>query len=191
MPQAEKIQVVEELTRQLRDAGSVFVTDYAGLTVADVTDLRAQLRRAGLSFRVAKNTLLRRAAEQADLPELAGFFKGPTAIATGGRDPVAGAKIIQDFYARLERPKVRTFVVEHRSYRGEDLKAMALLPPREVVLSQLVAAVECPISGLVATLDAIIRECVGTIDALAEKKGKVTGEAAAPEAAESTGAAEA
>jgi large subunit ribosomal protein L10 len=173
MPQAEKIQIVEDLTNQLRDAGSVFVTDYAGLTVANVTDLRAQLRRAGVSFRVAKNTLLRRAAEKADLPGLAEYFKGPTAIALGGRDPVAGAKIIQEFYSRLERPKVRTFIVERRPYRAEDLKAMASLPPREVVLSQLVAAVECPISGLVGTLDAIIRECVGTIDALAEKRGQV------------------
>lgn len=188
MPQAEKIKAVEDLTRQLRDAGSVFVTDYAGLTVADVTDLRAQLRRAGLSFKVAKNTLLRRAAEQADLPGLAEFFKGPTAIATGGRDPVPGAKIIQEFYARLERPKIRTFVVERRAYRGEDLKAMASLPPREVVLAQLVAAVECPISGLVGTLDAIIRECVGTIDALAEKRGQTAGSS---EAAEPTPAAEA
>jgi large subunit ribosomal protein L10 len=172
MPQPEKIRIVEDLTRQLRDAGSVFVTDYAGLTVANMTDLRAQLRRAGVSFRVAKNTLLRRAAEQADLPSLVEHFRGPTAVAIGGRDPVLGAKVIQEFYVRLERPKIRTFVVERRSYRAEELKAMASLPAREVVLAQLVAAVECPISGFVGTLDAIIRECVGTIDALAEKKGQ-------------------
>jgi large subunit ribosomal protein L10 len=172
MPQAAKVQVVEDLTKQLQAAGSVFVTDYAGLTVKNVTDLRAQLRSVGVSFRVAKNTLLRRAAVQADLPGLVEYFHGPTAVAMGGRDPVKGAKIIQEFYVRLERPKIRTFVVERRTYRAEDLKAMASLPPREVVLAQLVAAVESPISGLVGTLDAIIRECVGTIDALAEKKGQ-------------------
>lgn len=169
MPRPEKIRVVEDLTEQFRNAGSVFVTDYAGLTVANVTDLRAQLRRAGVTFKVAKNTLLRRAAEDAGLPELTAFFKGPTAVALGGRDPVGCAKVIQEFYTRLERPKVRTFIVEQHAYRPEDLKAMAILPPREIVLSQLVAAVESPISGFVGTLDAIIREFVGTLDALAEK----------------------
>jgi large subunit ribosomal protein L10 len=170
MARPEKVKVVEELAQKLSDAESVFVTDYAGLTVTDITDLRAQLRAAGISYRVAKNTLLRLAAKQAGVPELVDSFKGPTAVAFGDRDPVAGAKIFKEFYSRLEHPEVRSFMVEGHMYGSEDIKAYAALPPREEVLAGLVAAVESPITGFIGTLDAIIRDFVGTIDALAKKK---------------------
>jgi large subunit ribosomal protein L10 len=170
MARPEKVKVVEELAQKLTDAGSVFVTDYAGLTVIDITDLRAQLRAAGISYRVAKNTLLRLAAKQAGVQELIGSFQGPTAVAFGDRDPVAGAKIFKDFYTRLEHPEVRSFVVEGHMYGSEDLKAFAALPPREDVLAGLVAAVESPITGFVGTLNAVIRDFIGTIDALAKKR---------------------
>lgn len=170
MPTAEKIQIVEEMTREFREAGSVFVADYAGLRVGDVTALRKQLREAGVSFRVVKNTLLRRAAGDAGLGELSDCFKGPTAVAFGPADPVQTAKIFHEFYGRLEKPTVRRFVFEKRAYGTADLKAIASLPPREVILAQLVGAIEGPIAGFIGTLDAIIRELVGTVDAIAEKK---------------------
>lgn len=170
MPRPEKVKIVEGLAGEFDSAGSVFVADYAGLSVTDITDLRAQLRQAGVSMRVAKNTLLRLAARQAGMPELAGHFTGPTAVAFGQKDPVAGAKVLNEFFTRLERPKVRAFMVDRKSYAGGDLKALAALPPREVVLAQLVAAIESPISGLVGTLDAIIREFIGTVDAIAKKR---------------------
>jgi large subunit ribosomal protein L10 len=172
MPRPEKVKIVEGLAGEFDSAGTVFVADYAGLSVTDITDLRAQLRQAGVSMRVAKNTLLRLAARQAGLPELADHFSGPTAVAFGEKDPVAGAKVLHEFFTRLERPKVRAFMVERKSFSGDDLKALAALPPREVILAQLVAAVESPITGLVGTLDAVIRDFVGTIDALAEKRGE-------------------
>lgn len=170
MPTAEKIQVVEDITREFQKAGSVFVADYAGLRVGDMTELRKQLRNAGVSFRVVKNTLLRRAASEAGLGDINPDFKGPTAVAFGPADPVETAKIFQEFYSRLEKPSIRRFVFEKRTYGNADLKAIASLPPRIVILSQLVSAIEGPISGFVGTLDAIIRELVGTVDAIAEKK---------------------
>lgn len=170
MPRPEKVKIVDGLAEQLGAAGSVFVADYAGLTVTDITDLRAQLRDAGVSLKVAKNTLLRLAANQAGLPELVDAFRGPTAVAFGDKDPVAGAKVLHEFYTRLERPRVRTFMVERRTYGADDLKAIASLPPRDAILAALVAAVEGPIAGFVSTLEAVIRDLVGTIDALANKK---------------------
>ena len=172
MPRPEKVKIVEGLAGQFSSAGTVFVADYAGLSVTDITDLRAQLRKAGVSMRVAKNTLLRLAAQQAGLPELSDHFTGPTAVAFGQKDPVAGAKILHEFYTRLERPRVRAFVVEHKRYPGDSLKALAALPPREVILSQLLAAIESPIAGFVGTLNAVIRDFIGTVDALAKKKGE-------------------
>lgn len=170
MPTAEKIQLVEEVAEEFRKAGSVFVADYSGLKVSDMTELRRQLRAAGVSMRVVKNTLLKRAADGAGVGELDDCFKGPTAVAFGPGDPVATAKIFHEFYSRLEKPSVKRFLIEKRAYQSVDLKVIASLPPREVILAQLVAAVESPISGFVGTLDAIIRELVGTVDAIAEKK---------------------
>ena len=172
MPRPEKVKIVEGLAGQFSSAGTVFVADYTGLSVTDITDLRAQLRKAGVSMRVAKNTLLRLAAQQAGLPELSNHFTGPTAVAFGKKDPVAGAKVLHEFYTRLARPRVRAFVVERKRYSGDDLKALAALPPREVLLSQLLAAIESPIAGFVGTLNAVIRDFIGTIDALAKKKGE-------------------
>lgn len=170
MPTAEKRQVVEDITQEFRKAGSVFVADFAGLRVGDMTELRKQLRGAGVSFRVVKNTLLRRAANDAGLEEISPEFKGPTAVAFGPADPVQTAKIFHEFYSRLEKPTIRRFVFEKRAYGNADLKAIASLPPREIILSQLIRAIEGPISGLVGTLDAMIRELVGTVEAIAEKK---------------------
>ncbi|HUU45362.1 MAG TPA: 50S ribosomal protein L10 [Acidobacteriota bacterium] len=171
MARPEKVQIVETMTREFQEAGSVFVADYAGLKVADATELRRKLREAGVRLRVVKNTLLRRAAGEAGLDDLLPFFKGPTAVAMGPDDPIPAARILQEFATRLELPKVRTFRVESRRYEPTDLKILASLPSREVLLAQVVAAVESPISGFVGTLDAIIRELIGTVDALAEKGG--------------------
>ena len=171
MATAEKIKVVEEMSGAFRSAGSIFVTDYTGLKVKDMTDLRAQLRKAGVQYHVAKNTLMRRAAEETGYGELSSLLKGQIAIAFGPADPVSTAKIFHEFLGRVEKPAVRKFVVEKRAYGGGDLKALASLPPREVLLSQLVSAVEGPIADFVGTLDSILREIVGTVDALADKKG--------------------
>ena len=172
MARPEKVQTVDELSELISGAGTVFVTDYTGLTVADMTELRSQLRQAGVRYRVAKNTLLRLAARQADMPELVETLQGPTAIAFGGDDPVAAAKVFHDFYSRLERPRVRMFISEKKAYTADDLKAVASLPPREVMLAQVIANIESPISGFISTLDAIIRELVGTVDAIAAKKSE-------------------
>jgi len=171
MPRQEKVQVVDEVREHFRAAGSVFVTDYAGLTVADMTELRKQLRAAGVKYRVAKNTLLRRAANDAGLTELADAFVGPTAVAFGPEDPVAAAKIFQEFVGRLEKPKVRRFIVEKRAFGAAELRALASLPPRPVLLGQVVAAIEGPIAQFIGTLDGIVRELVGTVDAIANSKG--------------------
>ncbi|MEW5702658.1 MAG: 50S ribosomal protein L10 [Candidatus Zixiibacteriota bacterium] len=172
MPRPEKVQLVAEVTEQFRSAGSVYVTDYAGLTVGDITELRKQLRAAGVKYRVVKNTLLRRAAGDAGLADLVEQFKGPTAVAFGPADPVAAAKIFGEFAARLEKPKVRRFLVDKKPYAATDLRALASLPSRGVLLAQVVGAVEGPIAGFIGTLDAIIRELVGTVDAMAKMKGE-------------------
>lgn len=176
MLRPEKVQIVEDMTAQFKEAGSVFVADFAGLKVSDMTDLRQQLRQAGVKFRVVKNTLLRRAADDAGLSELIPYFKGPTAVALASDDPIPVAKVLHEFAVRLERPKVRAFLVERKYYGPEDLRALASLPSREIILSQLVSAVEGPIVGFIQTLEGVIRDFVGTIDALAKQRTETESE---------------
>jgi large subunit ribosomal protein L10 len=170
MARPEKMQRVEEITAKFKSARNVFVADYSGLNVVDITDLRKQLRDKGISFRVEKNTLLRRAAADVGWSDLLAEFKGPTAVAVSAEDPGVPAKILQEFYGRLEKPKVRAFRIDNRLYAAGDLKLLAQLPPREILLSQVVAAVESPLTSLVGTLDGIIREFISTIEAIAKEK---------------------
>lgn len=170
MPRPEKVQRVAEISEQFKAARNVFVADYSGLNVIDITDLRKQLRENGVSFQVDKNTLLRRAASESDLEDLVAEFKGPTAVALSADDPTIPARILYDFYVRLEKPLVRIFSVDGKVYGPEDLKPLAKLPPREILLGQLIAAVESPLTSLVGTLDGVIRDFIGTIEAIAEQK---------------------
>jgi large subunit ribosomal protein L10 len=170
MARPEKVQRVAELAEEFKGARNIFITDYSGLNVIDITELRKQLRESGISYRVEKNTLLRRAATDVGCADLVPLFKGPTAIAFSAEDPTVAAKIFHDFYDRLDKPRVRMFRIEDRLYEPDKLAPLAKLPPREIVLSQLVAVIESPISALIGTLDAIIREFVATVDAIAEKK---------------------
>jgi len=170
MPNPEKITAVKELKKLFEDADSFFVTDYQGLNVADITVLRKNFRENNIKFLVAKNTLFRRAAAEAEVEGVEEFLTGPTAIAFGGDDPVTTAKIIQESYKVHKLPRVKVFVVDDTQYDAEDLKRFAELPTREVLLSQVIASVEAPLTELVGTIDGFFRKLIGTIDALADKR---------------------
>jgi large subunit ribosomal protein L10 len=169
MLRQEKIGVVADIKKLFNDSSAYFVTDYQGLNVADITDLRRNLREKNVKFLVAKNTLFQLAAKDAGVEGLDQFFTGPTAVAFAVDDPSVAAKILHQSYKAKELPRFKAFVVEDQIHGPEDVKRFAELPSREVLLSQLVAAVEAPFTQLVSSLDGLFRELVGTVDALAEK----------------------
>ncbi len=170
MPTQKKIDKVEEMTSLFKETGSFFITDYQGLNVADMTGLRKTLREGEVRYVVAKNTLLKLAAKNAETPDLDEHLSGPTAVAFTTGDPAAAAKIIYDHAKEKELPKVRAFVLDGVVYGPDEMKRLAELPSREQLLAQVVAAVEAPFSQLVGSLDGFFRELVGSIDALADKK---------------------
>lgn len=175
MPTQEKIDLVAALQERFSGASNFYITDYAGLDVSQITKLRKDLRENGVRFVVAKNTLFNLAAKGAGLEGLDKYFVGPTAIAFSDTDPNVPAKILFDAYKeydKINKPEVKAFYVDDQLFPGVDIEKMAKLPPREILLSQLVASVEGPIVNFIGTLDGIIRELVGTIDALVEKKGE-------------------
>jgi large subunit ribosomal protein L10 len=173
MPTQAKIDLVAELKEEFSKAGNIFITDYAGLNVDQMNKLRRDLRAGGITFVIAKNTLMRIAAKDAGYDDILPHLAGPIAVAFSNADPNVPAKILYDAYKefdKVSKPEVKAFFVDRQAFAGPDVERLAELPPREILLSQLVAAVEGPISGFVGTLDAIIRELIGTVDAIAREK---------------------
>ncbi|RKX24481.1 MAG: 50S ribosomal protein L10 [Candidatus Zixiibacteriota bacterium] len=170
MLRQEKTENVANIKKLFEEAEAYFITDYQGLNVADITVLRKNLRENKVKFLVAKNTLFRLAAKEAGQKELDEYFLGPTAVAFSSDDPSVAAKILYDSYKERELPRFKAFVVEDQIHGPDQIKALAELPPRDVLLSQLVSAVEAPLTELVGSIDGFFRELVGSIDALADKK---------------------
>ncbi|MCP4686354.1 MAG: 50S ribosomal protein L10 [bacterium] len=170
MLRQEKAESVAGLKQLFEDAGAFFITDYQGLNVADITVLRKNLRENNVKYLVAKNSLFRLAAKDAGVEGVDEHFNGPTAIAFAMDDPSVAAKILYDSYKEKELPTFKAFYLEQQVHGADQVKRLAELPPREVLLSQLVAAVESPFSELVGSLDGFFRDLVGSIDALADKR---------------------
>jgi large subunit ribosomal protein L10 len=170
MPRAEKVEKVNNIKKHLEESNSVFITDYTGLDVADITVLRKDLRENSVKYLVAKNTLLRIAAKEAGYDNILDYLQGQTAIAFAQDDPAAAAKILYDSYKDIEKPLIKAFVLEDVVYSGEDIKRLAELPPKDILLAQLVSAVEAPIASVVMSLEAVFQELFGTLDALAKSK---------------------
>ena len=163
----EKQAVVTELTEKLRGANAVYVTDFAGLNVKSITDLRRRLRNAGVEYMVVKNTLVGRALAGTELPDITESFKGPTAVVIGRSDPVASAKVLADFAKEHDnKPSIRAGIVENKAVTAAQINALAKLPPREVLLAQLAGALEAPMAQLAMVMQAKLYEMAGLLEAL-------------------------
>lgn len=151
----EKQLLVNELTAKLRESSCTVVTDYRGLNVAQVTELRKQLREAGVEFQVLKNTLVKRATAEAQLTELDEVLSGPTAIAFSKEDPVAPAKILNEFSKKNDKLQIKAGVVEGKVVDVNQIKALADLPSREGLLSMLLSVLQAPIRNFALAVKAV------------------------------------
>ncbi|PGS52825.1 50S ribosomal protein L10 [Bacillus sp. AFS041924] len=153
-----KKQVVSEVAAKLRESKSTIVVDYRGLNVAEVTELRKQLREAGVEFKVYKNTLTRRAAEEAGLADLNESLTGPNAIAFSTEDVIAPAKVINDFAKKHEALEIKAGVIEGNVATVEEVKALAELPSREGLLSMLLSVLQAPIRNFALATKAVAEQ---------------------------------
>jgi large subunit ribosomal protein L10 len=150
-----KQDAVDVVTAKLQNSLSTVVADYRGLNVTQVTELRKQLREAGVEFQVLKNTLLRRATAAAELSELDEVLTGPTAIAFSATDAVAPAKILNDFAKKNDALKLKGGVVEGRVIDADQLKALAELPSRDGLLSMLLSVLQAPMRNFALAVKAV------------------------------------
>jgi len=174
MPTQEKIDEVAILKEKFGRAKNMIITDHTGLNVADVTTLRRELKKSNAELRVAKNTLFKIAAKEAGLGDLADHFSGPTSLILGYDDPSVPARIVFELQKKIEKPQVKGYVLDSRLLGAADFKKIALLPPKEQVLSILIGTLDGPIVNFVMTLEGVIRKFVGLVDALAEKRTEET-----------------
>ena len=190
MHRTDKERVVAELVEQLRSTESLIVADYRGLTNAEREELRAKLRSSGARLQVVKNTLTRRAAEEAGSEALLALLEGPTAIAfvESDGDPVAVAKALSDKAKETKILALRGGMLSGRSLTGAEVEELAKLPAPEIVKSQLVGVIVAPLTQLAGLVAAPLRDLVGLIDArMAQlEEGGDTSAAVASEASAAT-----
>lgn len=174
MPTVQKEMVISELREIVSQSKGAILTDYRGLTVAEVTNLRRKLRDVDAEYHIVKNTLFKRALGESLDADLEGLLTGPTAIAFARADVVAPTKAVLDFLRDLKKPdiKVKGGWIDGKVYNVDEVTALSKLPPKEQILAQLIGTLNGPAAEFVGTLDSIIGEFVRTIQAMVDKQGE-------------------
>lgn len=170
MARPEKVKFVEDLTEKFKASQSIIFTNYRGLNVAEVTDLRFRLREAGVEYKVAKNTLTRFAVKNAEIDVEEEVLMGPTAIAFGVEDPVAPAKILLDFAKEKKALEIKGGILAGDFISAERVTALSKIPSREELLAKALGSMKAPINNFVGTLAAVPRKLLYALNAIKEQK---------------------
>jgi large subunit ribosomal protein L10 len=179
MPTAEKTETVSRLARKMAQAEAIFLADFHGVDVAAVTRLRRSLRGAGVEYQVVKNRLAKRAASDAGLEGLEQYLEGPTAMAFAHEDPVAPAKILQEFIDGGGKLAIKTGLVDGQILTSEAVALLAKLPSREELIGQVVGSVQAPLYGLSAVLNGLLRSLVIALSVIADQRSEADADAGA------------
>lgn len=171
MKRSEKDEFIGELQQKLEGASAFYLTDFTGLSVKQMTQFRARLRKQGVEYVVVKNTLAQRALQGLDVPDVAAFFTGPTGVVIGRDDAVAAAKALTDFAREFgDRPAVKVGIVERREVSPDQVKKLAELPPREVLLAQIAGGLQAPMARLAGGMSQLLAGFARAVDALRQQK---------------------
>ena len=169
---AQKQEMVAALATQVATSPTIYVTDFTGLDVAHITDLRRRLRAVGVEYVVVKNTLARRALTEKQLKDggLESFLAGPTALVLAGADPVGAAKVLTDFAKEFEKPAIKVGLVEGKPVTQAQVKSLAALPAKAQLLAQVGGALQAPMAGFLGVLNAVLYALMGALEALKTKR---------------------
>jgi large subunit ribosomal protein L10 len=171
MNRTQKAEFTDELQAKLADASAFYLTDFSGMSVKQITRFRRRLREQGVDYVVVKNTLAQRAVTALDMPDIAGFFTGPTGLVIGREDPVAAAKALTDFAKESDnKPGIKAGVVERKNIGPEDIRKLAELPPREVLLAQLAGGLQAPMARLAGGMQNLLAGLARAVDALRQQR---------------------
>ena len=166
MSKTDRQATVESLTQLLKGSPNVYVTDFSGLNVLRMTELRRRLRVAGIDYVVVKNTLAQRAFAANGIHALDDHLAGPTGLVLAGKDALAGAKVLTEFAKEFEKPAIKIGLVDGKSVTPAQVKRLADLPPREVLLAQLAGCMQAPLAQLAGVMNGMLYQMVGALEAL-------------------------
>ena len=181
MPTAKKTAAIDELQETFQGAAAIFLADFTGLNVEDMTSLRRKCRENDIQLQVVKNTLAIKASRKLELSELEPHFKGPTALAVAKDDPTSPARVLVAFHKEHDKPQVKLGFVDGRVLSAEEVTALATLPTRDELISQVMQLALAPAQKFVGTLNEVLSQVVRVVDAVRDAKEK--GTIASPEAA--------
>ena len=190
MPRPEKVQAVADIKESLEGSEAVFLTEYRGLTVKAVQELRRSLRSSGAEYKVVKMTLARRAAGEAGLSSLDEFLLGPTALAFAKSDPVATAKALKDFSKSHEVFVLKAGVLSGKVLSPEEVSRLAEIESREVLLAKIAGAAKAPLAKAAGLFASFNRSAASMFQQLLEKKESVSAPAEIPTETETAASAE-
>lgn len=176
MNREQKAQVVAEVAEMVEGASGIYSIDFTGLNVADTIRLRREFKKAGVKYKVAKNTLIKRALqERGGYDHILNHFVGQTGIALGYDDPAAPARVLKEFIdPKVELPKLNFAVLEGNIFEGKRLAEIAAMPSRKDMLAAIVGSIHAPISGIVGSINAVMRDLSSVIEEVAKQKEGVS-----------------
>ena len=170
MPSKKNIEQYENLSEKFSRAKAVYFTEYHGLKVSEITRLRNMFFKSDVEYLVAKNTLLRKVADERKIDGLGDVLKGSTAIAISYNEPVSPAKVIKDFVKENDLPNVKGILFNGVILPGEDFKRLADMPSKDEMLAQLALMLKSPMQKFVSTISSPMQKALGVLNNLKEKK---------------------
>ena len=174
MPRKEKELIVDDLSDKINSTNGVVLTDYQGLTVAEISELRAKLRPLQCEYKVIKNTLSRLAVKKSgSAADLEKYFRGPTAVAIEKGDPISVSKVLIDFSKDHVKLKLKAALLGGKILTPADIKMLASLPSREALIAKLLGTMNAPITSFVRVLNAVPRSLVLVLEAVRKQKEAV------------------
>lgn len=167
-----KMLKVDEITQRLNSAKSMVMVDYKGITVEEINALRVKFREAGVDYVVLKNSLVKRALNNAGITELDELLVGPSAFAFGMKDEVGPAKVIDEFITQTKSDKmtIKAGILEGKVVEPSAIVALSKLPPREVLIAKMMGSLNAPVTNFVGVLSATLRSLVYAVDAVRKQK---------------------
>jgi len=169
----EKKQIVTDFSKKMEGFQAAILTHYRGLNVEQINTLRRRLREEKISYHVVKNTMMKLAAKGTDLEKIADYFKGPTAIAVSYGDPISLAKILTEFVKTQPRLEIKIGLIQGQVAPPEEIKTLATMPPREVLLAQIMGGIQGPAQEVAGVIQSGLQQIVGVIDARADQLAKL------------------